>query len=64
MGQLLALRLHEARRLLRDPEPGTTVARVAAEVGFHQFGRFAAAYRDLFGELPSKTLRARRRLSN
>ena len=64
MGQLLALRLHEARRLLRDPEPGTTVARVAAEVGFHQFGRFAAAYRDLFGELPSKTLRASRRLSH
>ena len=64
MGALLALRLHEARRLLRDPEPGTTVARVAAEVGFHQFGRFAAAYREMFGELPSDTLRASRRLSH
>jgi AraC-like DNA-binding protein len=60
MGRLLALRLYEARRLLGSAEPGTTVARVAAGVGIHQFGRFAAAYRDMFGELPSDTLRGRR----
>jgi AraC-like DNA-binding protein len=64
MGRLLALRLHEARRLLGNAEPGTTVARVAAEVGYHQFGRFAATYRRLFGELPSETLRAGRRFKN
>lgn len=64
MGRLLALRLHEARQLLGNAESGTTVARVAAEVGFHQFGRFAAAYRDMFGELPSETLRGSRQFSN
>ena len=64
MGRLLALRLHEARRLLRSARPNATVAQVAAEVGFHQFGRFAATYRAIFGELPSDTLRAGRRLRN
>ncbi len=63
MGRLLALRLHEARRRLGSAKSGTTVARVAAAVGIHQFGRFAAAYRDMFGELPSDTMRGRR-LSN
>jgi AraC-like DNA-binding protein len=64
MGRLTALRLHEARRLLGNAEPNATVAQVAAEVGFHQFGRFAAAYRNMFSELPSKTLRGSRRSSN
>ena len=64
MGRLLVLRLHEARRLLGNAEPGTTVAQIAAEVGFHQFGRFAATYRGMFGELPSDTLRAGRRFRN
>jgi AraC-like DNA-binding protein len=64
MGRLVALRLHEARRLLGNARPDATVAQVAAEVGFHQFGRFAAAYRNMFGELPSKTLRGSRRFSN
>jgi AraC-like DNA-binding protein len=64
MRRLLALRLHEARRLLLHAQPNATVAQVAAEVGFHQFGRFAAAYREMFGELPSDTLRAGRRLRN
>jgi AraC-like DNA-binding protein len=63
MGRLAALRLHEARRLLGNAEPNATVAQVAAEVGFHQFGRFAAAYRNMFGELPSQTLRGSRRFS-
>jgi AraC-like DNA-binding protein len=64
MRRLLALRLHEARRLLRNPQPETTVARIATEFGFHQFGRFAATYREMFGELPSETLRASRRPGN
>lgn len=55
------VRLRRARDLLRvaDPER-TTVARVAARVGIAHPGRFAAAYRDAFGELPSETLNARR----
>lgn len=63
MGRLAALRLHEARRLLRNAEPNATVAQAAAAVGLHQFGRFAAAYRKMFGELPSQTLRGSRRFS-
>ena len=57
MGRLMALRLIAARRRMLDAEPGLTVGRVAAEVGFHQFGRFAKASRNAFGELPSETLR-------
>ncbi|MFD2500918.1 hypothetical protein ACFSTI_21320 [Rhizorhabdus histidinilytica] len=30
---------------------------IACRWGFYQFGRFAAQYRRLFGELPSETLR-------
>jgi AraC-like DNA-binding protein len=63
MGRLMGLRLVAARRRMLDAEPGLTVSRVASEVGFHQFGRFASAYRNAFGELPSETLRgASRRL--
>ncbi len=58
MGRLTTLRLAAARRRMLGAAPGLTVARVAAEVGFLQFGRFARIYRDVFGELPSATLRA------
>jgi AraC family ethanolamine operon transcriptional activator len=53
--------LHQVRRALRaaDPEE-VTVADVLLQHGEWQFGRFAARYRRLFGELPSETLRARR----
>src|SRR5262245_20106484 len=61
MGRLAALQLQAARRLLRKAEADTTVARVAAEVGFLQFGRFAGIYRATFGERPSETLRAGKR---
>jgi AraC-like DNA-binding protein len=54
---LTAMRLAAARRRLREAEPGLTVSRAAAEVGFLQFGRFAGLYRETFGELPSVTLR-------
>lgn len=64
MGRLTALRLAAARHRLLDAERGITVGRVAAEVGFFQFGRFAGAYRNAFGELPSATLRAARRRSS
>ena len=57
MRQLTAMRLAAARRRLRQGDVGLTVSRVATEVGFPQFGRFAGLYRQAFGELPSATLR-------
>src|SRR5262249_8721962 len=57
MAAVLRLRLAAARRLLRRAAPGTTVTAVAARVGLSQPGRFARAYRQVFGELPSATLR-------
>ena len=50
-------RMQQARRVLRDADPNTvTVAQVAKQHGFRELGRFAAAYRAAFGELPSTTL--------
>jgi AraC-like DNA-binding protein len=50
------IRLQQARRDLLDADARTTVARVASRWGFYNHGRFAAAYREQFGELPSVTL--------
>jgi AraC-like DNA-binding protein len=50
-------RLHLARRALRNGAIGhATVGNVATRYGFQDFGRFAIAYRALFGEAPSMTL--------
>jgi AraC-like DNA-binding protein len=50
--------LHLAHRALRQADSQTrTVTQVATECGFWDLGRFSAAYRDLFGEPPSDTLR-------
>jgi len=55
---LLDGRLRDARRALCSAVPGqTTVTSVAIDNGFFDFGRFARAYRELFGEPPSATLR-------
>jgi AraC-like DNA-binding protein len=52
------LRLHAVHRALRHPaNSSTSVAEVGQQHGFHHLGRFAGAYRTLFGELPSHTLR-------
>ncbi len=54
---LRVLRLHGARRQLMDQADATSVTVTATDWGFFHFGEFAAAYRRLFGELPSQTLR-------
>ena len=51
-------RMHLVRRALVHAEPTeTTVTRVATDHGFWELGRFSVAYRALFGESPSDTLR-------
>lgn len=55
---LRALRLNAVRRALKEAGPGaTTVADVAARWGFWHLSHFATDYREMFGELPSETLR-------
>jgi len=55
----LALRrMHLVRRaLLKADHRSTTVTRVATDHGFWELGRFAVAYRRLFGEPPLASLR-------
>jgi AraC-like DNA-binding protein len=51
-------RLHHARKILQGAAPEElTVSKVAAQLGFWDFGRFAGKYHKLFGELPSEALR-------
>jgi AraC-like DNA-binding protein len=50
-------RMHSARRALRRAEAAaTTVTEIATSYGFWELGRFAVAYRSLFGEPPSAAL--------
>ncbi|MFE7630199.1 helix-turn-helix domain-containing protein [Kocuria sp. NPDC057446] len=57
---LRSARLEAVHRdlLAADPTTGATVEAVAARWGFTHRGRFAAAYRDSFGQAPSTTLHA------
>jgi AraC-like DNA-binding protein len=56
------LRLTSIReRLLSGQAPPRSVKDVAIQHGFLSSGQFARAYRDMFGELPSQTLRARKK---
>jgi AraC-like DNA-binding protein len=51
-------RMDLARRALSLADPGEkTVTTIASAYGFWELGRFSVAYRELFGESPSTTLR-------
>ncbi|QIG93828.1 AraC family transcriptional regulator [Bradyrhizobium sp. 6(2017)] len=50
-------RLGDVHTVLLTGGPDATIKDVAIEHGFIELGRFAGAYRRLFGELPSQTLR-------
>lgn len=55
---MLVERLEAVRRALSDVRTRpTTVTGVATDYGFYELGRFAASYREAFGEAPSETLR-------
>jgi AraC-like DNA-binding protein len=51
-------RMHQVRRALSLADPAEkTVTTIANDSGFWELGRFSVAYRELFGESPSTTLR-------
>jgi AraC-like DNA-binding protein len=50
--------MHLAQRALRTADPeSSTVTEIATNYGFWELGRFSVAYRGLYGESPSTTLR-------
>ena len=56
------VRLHRLEQvheelLIADPSTGVKVTDVALRHGFTHTGRFAAAYKERFGESPSATMR-------
>lgn len=55
---MLDQRLRGVRQALTNPSGGPiTVTHAATGHGFYELGRFAAVYREAFGEPPSETLR-------
>ena len=52
-------RMRRVRYDLLQGDAATSVADIALKWGFSHLGRFSAAYRDEFGELPRQTLRNR-----
>ncbi|MBC2660179.1 AraC family transcriptional regulator [Novosphingobium flavum] len=57
MAYLRSVRLQRAHEDLKNAGPGASVTEIACRWEFYQFGRFAAQYKTMFGELPSETLR-------
>jgi AraC-like DNA-binding protein len=60
MAYVRAVRLERAHKELRLSGPPATVSQVARRWGFVHLGRFAAAYEQRYGQLPSVTLSERR----
>src|SRR5216684_751300 len=60
MAFVKSIRLQHARRMLLEPDSGTTVVSTAFACGFLNPSHFARDYRLAFGELPSATLGAAR----
>lgn len=58
---LMRCRLERARERLTSVEGDETVAAIALEVGFGDLAHFSRSYREAYGELPSTTLKGRRR---
>jgi AraC-like DNA-binding protein len=58
---LLRMRLERARERLLAARPTDSVTGIAMDCGFAHLGRFPAAYRTAFGELPTETLASARR---
>ena len=56
-------RLGDARAALKAANGPVMIRDIAIEHGFAELGRFAAAYRQMWGELPSQTLRRAQRRS-
>jgi len=55
---LNALRLHRSHlQLLSTDKQVSTVEEIAQQHGYHQSGHFAQAYRAMYGQLPSRTLK-------
>ncbi len=55
--RLSQYRLDAAKSRLEEGSPKDNVSRIAIECGFLHLGRFSAKYQEVFGELPSETLR-------
>jgi AraC-like DNA-binding protein len=54
-------RLQRVREDLCNASPQTTITNIMMRYGFLQGGKFARAYREMFGELPSETLKHHRK---
>ena len=60
----LLRRLNMVRSALQRADPATTsVAEIARRHQFVELGRFSASYRNVFGEMPSATLRRKKKIT-
>lgn len=59
IAMLSSIRMENVRLDLMTSDPSLSVTHIAMNCGFTHMGRFAKAYRDIYGEAPSQTLRKR-----
>jgi transcriptional regulator GlxA family with amidase domain len=57
MAHLRNLRMQQVRRDLVSAEPAMRVTDILMRRGITQFGRFAVAYKNIYGESPSQTIK-------